>query len=441
MKPFTFAHSKTQAFKMNILILGSGGREHALAWKIKQSLLCDRLFIAPGNAGTSKEGKNVAIDISDFSAVETFCVQQQINLVVVGPEEPLVNGIADYLGEQEVLKDLIVVGPSASGARLEGSKAFSKGFMERNGIPTASYKEFSKASFEEGKAYILEQALPLVLKADGLAAGKGVVIAQSTEEALQTFEAMLMKDQFGKAGSKVVIESYLEGIESSVFILTDGKSYRIIGHAKDYKRIGEKETGLNTGGMGCVSPVPFMDSVFMKKVEEKIIIPTINGLQKENISYRGFLFFGLMKVQDEPFVIEYNCRMGDPETEVVMPRLKNDLVQLFIAMQKGELDVVDVEFDSRACATVMAVSGGYPGNYEKRKKISLPLEQPDSDTIVFHAGTIDADDSVVTNGGRVLAVTSFGDSIREAVSYSLEYISKIHFEGMYYRRDIGFEFL
>lgn len=426
---------------MNILILGSGGREHALAWKIRQSLLCDLLFIAPGNAGTSKEGTNVTIDISDFSAVETFCTQEKIDLVVVGPEEPLVNGIADYLIKQEALKDMIIVGPSASGARLEGSKAFSKGFMQRNGIPTASYKEFNKDCFEEGKTYILSQTPPLVLKADGLAAGKGVVIAQSTEEALQTFEAMLMKDQFGKAGSKVVIESYLEGIESSVFILTDGRGYKIIGHAKDYKRIGEKETGLNTGGMGCVSPVPFMDSVFMKKIEEKIIIPTISGLQKENISYCGFLFFGLMKVQDEPFVIEYNCRMGDPETEVVMPRLKNDLVQLFIAMHKGELDAIDVEFDSRACATVMAVSGGYPGNYEKRKKISLPLEQPDGDTIVFHAGTIDADDSVVTNGGRVLAVTSFGDTIREAVGYSLDYISKIHFEGMYYRRDIGFEFL
>lgn len=426
---------------MNVLILGSGGREHALAWKIRQSLLCDRLFIAPGNAGTSKEGENVNIGINDFPSIKTFCVENKINLLVIGPEEPLVNGIVDFLRDQVELKELILVGPSASGARLEGSKAFSKAFMHRHNIPTASYAGFDKGGFEDGKRYIADQKFPLVLKADGLAAGKGVVIAHSAAEALEVFEEMLLKDAFGKAGAKVVIESFLDGIESSVFILTDGREYKIIGHAKDYKKIGENETGPNTGGMGCVSPVPFMGSMFFKKVEENIIVPTIKGLQEEGIDYKGFLFFGLMKVGDEPFVIEYNCRMGDPETEVVMPRLKNDLLQLFIDLEKNQISTTDIAFDTRACATVMAVSGGYPGKYEKNKPIRFPEEQPGADTIVFHAGTIGLDDQTVTNGGRVVAVSSFGDSIGEAVQHSLRYISKLEFEGMYYRRDIGFEFL
>lgn len=426
---------------MNVLILGSGGREHALAWKIRQSLLCDQLFISPGNAGTSKEGKNVKLNINDFEEVKSFCLKNQIGLLLVGPEEPLVNGIADYIKEQEALKNLIVIGPSASGARLEGSKAFSKSFMQRHQIPTASYAEFDKESYQNGKEYILKQKFPLVIKADGLAAGKGVVIAQTEEEALDAFDGMLLKNQFGTAGAKVVIESFLQGIESSVFILTNGLEYKIIGHAKDYKKIGENETGLNTGGMGCVSPVPFMNSEFFKKVEEKIIIPTISGLQKENIDYKGFLFFGLMKVEEEPFLIEYNCRMGDPETEVVMPRLKNDLLQLFLSLENKELSATNIEYDERACATVMAVSGGYPGKYEKNKPIQFPDEKSDADTILFHAGTIEEEGQIKTNGGRVLAVSAFGDTIGEAVQNSISLMQKIKFDGMYYRRDIGFEFL
>ena len=350
---------------MNILILGSGGREHTIAWKIKQSKHCSQLFIAPGNAGTALCGTNVSLKLHDFNAIENFCISNKINMVVVGPEEPLVNGLVDHLNKK--IPYAIVVGPQATGAQLEGSKAYSKKFMHRLNIPTAAYAEFTTNNYDAGIAYINQHSLPIVLKADGLAAGKGVVIAQTHDEALFTFSEMLINKQFGDASSKVVIEAFLEGIEVSVFALTDGKDYKIIGHAKDYKRIGEGDTGLNTGGMGCVTPVPFVTDGFMKIVEEKIIAPTVNGLYTQGITYKGFLFFGLMNNNGEPSVVEYNCRLGDPETEVVLPRLKNDLVELFIAMHEGRLHDIEIEYDERCIATVMAVSGGYPGKYEVDK--------------------------------------------------------------------------
>jgi len=426
---------------MRILLLGSGGREHALAWKMVQSHHCDELYIAPGNAGTSQYGTNLNLSPTDFPAVKAACLEYQVNMLVVGPEEPLVRGIADFFKNDPELQRIVVVGPSAAAAQLEGSKAFSKKFMQRHGIPTAAYAEFTAANLEEGKAYIAQHSLPIVLKADGLAAGKGVVIAQAHTEALQVFEEMIVHKQFGDASAKVVIEAFLRGIEVSVFVLTDGESYQVIGHAKDYKRIGEGDTGLNTGGMGCVSPVPFMDAAFMEKVENRIIKPTVDGLAKEGLEYHGFIFFGLMNDHGEPFVIEYNCRMGDPETEVVMPRLQTDLVALFAAMDNGTLVDTNIVFDERSCATVMAVSGGYPGDYQKGFQISgLTNIDKDSGSMVFHAGTKEADDEVVTNGGRVLAVSSYGSTIGEAVAQSKELLENIHFEGMYYRRDIGFEF-
>lgn len=428
---------------MNILLLGSGGREHALAWKISQSKYCDSLFIAPGNAGTSSSGENVNISVNDFEAIKKFSLGNNIEMIVVGPEEPLVKGVYDFIKNDSATKNIIVVGPSAQGAQLEGSKAFSKHFMQRHNIPTAAYAEFTKDNFEEGKKYISNQPTPVVLKADGLAAGKGVVIAATTKDALDAFEEMIIHQQFGEASSKVVIEEFLDGIELSVFVLTNGKDYKIIGHAKDYKRIGEGDTGLNTGGMGCVSPLPFLTDAFMHKIESKIIQPTIDGLQNENLIYNGFIFFGLIKVGDEPYVIEYNCRMGDPETEVVMPRLENDIVELFLSMHHQNLNDVLIEFDDRACATVMAVSGGYPGEYKKGKQISFPQLQQGNDkqTIIFHAGTkLDQDKNVVTNGGRVLAVSSFGSNIADAVQISKKVLKDIHFEGMYYRGDIGYEF-
>jgi phosphoribosylamine--glycine ligase len=435
---------------MNILLLGSGGREHALAWKIVQSRHCDQLFIAPGNAGTSECGKNVNIGVNDFEAIKRFSIENNIDMIVVGPEDPLVNGVYDFLVNDEATKHIIVVGPSANGAQLEGSKAFSKKFVQRHNIPTAAYAEFTKGNFEEGEKYIQQHSLPVVLKADGLAAGKGVVIATTTEDALKAFEEMIIHQQFGEASSKVVIEEYLDGIELSVFVLTDGKDYKIIGHAKDYKRIGVGDTGLNTGGMGCVSPLPFLTDDFLQKIETKIIQPTIDGLQKENIAYNGFLFFGLISlpagkagVDDEPFVIEYNCRMGDPETEVVMPRLKNDVVELFLATHNNTLKDVVIEFDERACVTIVAVSKGYPGDYEKGKMIQFDdatISQFD-DSIIFHAGTkLNENKNVVTNGGRVLAVSSFGLNIADAVHLSKEVLSHISFEGMYFRSDIGYEF-
>lgn len=426
---------------MNILLLGSGGREHALAWKMAKSTLCTKLFIAPGNAGTLQFGVNIEIAVTDFESQKQFCIQNNIEMVVVGPEEPLVKGICDFYNADEMLQHILVIGPAAYGAQLEGSKAFSKKFMQRHYIPTAGYEEFTKENFEEGKAYISKHTLPVVLKADGLAAGKGVVISNTHADALSVFEEMIVNKQFGDASSKVVIEEFLDGIETSVFVLTDGKQYKIFGHAKDYKRIGEGDTGLNTGGMGCVSPVPFVDDVFMHKVITRIIEPTVNGLAQENINYKGFIFFGLIKVNNEPFVIEYNCRMGDPETEVVMPRLKNDLVELFLATHNGGLQNIEIAYDERSCATVVAVSGGYPGDYKKNITITgLENIIETGDSIVFHAGTKLQGNSIVTNGGRVLAVTSFGENIGVAVHKSKAVLQQLHFDGMYYRKDIGYEF-
>ncbi len=428
---------------MNILLLGSGGREHALAWKIRQSRHCTSLFIAPGNAGTATVGTNLSIGVNDFNAQKAFCLAQNIELVIVGPEDPLVNGIYDFYKNDTELQHINIIAPSAEGAQLEGSKAFSKKFMQRHNIPTASYAEFNRDNYEDGKAYISNHSLPIVLKADGLAAGKGVVVAETHADALHTFEEMVIHRQFGEASSKVVIEQFLAGIEISVFVLTDGKRYNIIGHAKDYKRIGEGDVGLNTGGMGCVSPVPFADDVFMRKVEERIIRPTIKGLSAEHIEYKGFIFFGLIKVGDEPFVIEYNCRMGDPETEVVMPRLKTDLGELFIALDKGTIDNIPVVFDDRACATIVAVSGGYPGEYEKNKAIVFNEDAMDTsgNALIFHAGTrYDERGMLVTNGGRVLAASAFGTTIADAVKISAKALTNIQFEGMYFRRDIGYEF-
>lgn len=425
---------------MNILLLGSGGRENALAWKMVKSHHCDNLFIAPGNAGTAEYGTNLNLSVTDFPAIKQTCIEQKINMLVVGPEEPLVKGIYDFFQSDPQLQHIIVVGPSTEAAQLEGSKAFSKKFMQRHQIPTAGYAEFTADNFEEGKKYIAQHSLPVVLKADGLAAGKGVVIASSHEEALQVFEEMILHKQFGEASSKVVIEEFLQGIEVSVFALTDGEVYQIIGHAKDYKRIGEGDTGLNTGGMGCVSPVPFMDEAFMRKVEERIIKPTIDGLSREKLQYHGFVFFGLMNVDGEPYVIEYNCRMGDPETEVVMPLLQTDIVGLFAAMDNGTLVDANIEFYPQHCATVMAVSGGYPGDYKKNLPIMGLDHAQAEDSIVFHAGTKLVNGEVYTNGGRVLTVTSYGNSIPEAVAKSKKLLEKISFEGMYYRKDIGYEF-
>lgn len=426
---------------MNILLLGAGGREHALAWKMVKSHHCDQLYIAPGNAGTAEFGTNLPIPVTDFEAIKNACLEKNIRMLVVGPEEPLVKGIYDFFQNDPQLQNITVVAPSAEAAQLEGSKAFSKKFMQRHQIPTAGYAEFTAADFEEGKKYIAQHSLPVVLKADGLAAGKGVVISATHEDALAVFEEMIIHKQFGEASAKVVIEEFLQGIEVSVFALTDGEVYQIIGHAKDYKRIGEGDTGLNTGGMGCVSPVPFMDGAFMAKVEERIIRPTINGLSQEKLNYHGFVFFGLMNVQGEPFVIEYNCRMGDPETEVVMPLLQTDLVALFAAMDNGTLIDANISFDERSCATVMAVSGGYPGDYTKNLPISgLTDGRTDHDSMVFHAGTKQNGDTVVTNGGRVLAVTSYGENITAAVAKSKKALEKISFDGMYFRKDIGYEF-
>jgi phosphoribosylamine--glycine ligase len=409
---------------------------------MQQSHHCDNLFIAPGNAGTSQYGTNVQIGINDFEAQKTFCLANNINMVVVGPEDPLVKGVYDFYKNDEALDKIIVVGPSAEAAQLEGSKAFSKHFMQRHNIPTAAYAEFTQANFEEGKRYIAGHSVPVVLKADGLAAGKGVIIAHAQDEALIAFEEMIVNKQFGDASSKVVVEEFLQGIEVSVFVLTNGKDYQIIGHAKDYKQIGEGNTGLNTGGMGCVTPVPFMDDAFMQKVEEKIIKPTINGLQHEALVYNGFVFFGLMNVEGEPFVIEYNCRMGDPETEVVMPRLETDLVSLFAAMDNGTLADTNIEYNEGSFATVMAVSGGYPGDYKKNLPIAgLNNLQLEKDNLVFHAGTkLNEANETVTNGGRVLTVTSSADTIAHAVDKSTKVLEQISFEGMYYRTDIGFEF-
>lgn len=425
---------------MNILLLGSGGREHALAWKIKQSKHCNQLFIAPGNPGTATIGENIAIDLLDFKAIADCCREKDIHMVVVGPEDPLVQGIYDYLTADVSLADLIVVGPSAEAAQLEGSKAYAKAFMERHGIPTAAYKEFTKDNFEEGKQYIQQHGLPIVLKADGLAAGKGVVIAHSHEEALTTFEEMILEAKFGEASAKVVIEQFLKGVELSVFALTDGHDYVLLPEAKDYKRIGEGDKGLNTGGMGAVSPVPFAQGEFMDKVVEKVVKPTIAGLRSEKLTYHGFVFFGLINVEGEPFVIEYNCRMGDPETEVVMPRLSTDLVELFISMSQHTLGTQSVTFHENAAATVVLVSGGYPEAFEKGKVITGLGASFSDFTLIFQAGVKQSGEQLLTNGGRVLAVTSYGNDISSAVERSIAAIQHIQYDQKYFRSDIGYEF-
>ena len=426
---------------MHILLLGGGGREHALAWKISQSKACTALFIAPGNAGTSAFGKNLPLETTDFPSIGKACLDNKINIVLVGPEEPLVKGIVDYFINDKSLSHIPVIGPNELAAQLEGSKAFSKQFMMKHGIPTAAYKEFDADHFSEGSEYIKKHGLPVVLKADGLAAGKGVIICQSHIEAMAEFELMLQQDKFGEAGRRIVVEEFLDGIELSVFVLTDGDHYVLLPEAKDYKKIGEGDKGPNTGGMGAVSPVPFADSQFMLKVKERIIDPTIKGLKSDGIEYRGFIFIGLIKVGEEPMVIEYNCRLGDPETEVIIPRLQNDLVELLIAVAEKKLNEKRIEIDPRAAATMVAVSRGYPGSYEKGFVIK-GLDEEHEDSLVFHSGTQhDNKGQVLTNGGRVLCVTSYAGSLQDAIRKSMTVLTHIDFDGMYYRRDIGYEFL
>ena len=422
---------------MNVLVLGSGGREHALSWKIAQSSLCEKLFIAPGNAGTAQLGENVNISATDFESLKTFVIDNEIEMLVVGPEDPLVKGIYDFFKNDEVLSEVCVIGPSQEGAQLEGSKEYSKQFMKRHDIPTADYDSFTKDSLNEGYDFLETLSPPYVLKADGLAAGKGVLIINDLEEAKRELKAMLTDAKFGDASSKVVIEEYLDGIELSVFVLTDGNNYKILPSAKDYKRIGEGDTGLNTGGMGAISPVPFADKFFIERVEDRIIKPTIKGLQEEEIEYKGFIFIGLMNVNGDPKVIEYNVRMGDPETEVVIPRIKSDLLNLFKGISNGTFGEQDFYVDEDVATTVMLVSGGYPESYEKGKGVS-GLEEVEN-SIVFHAGTRKEEDKVLTNGGRVMAITSFGRTIEEALSKSFDNAEKVKFDGKYYRKDIGFD--
>jgi phosphoribosylamine--glycine ligase len=424
---------------MRILLLGSGGREHALAWKISQSPRCTALFIAPGNAGTKELGQHFSFGVTDFEAIRACCVEQSIDMVVVGPEEPLVKGLVEYLRAEPLLKSLSIIGPGQQGAALEGSKAFAKAFLQRHNIPTASYREFTKENYQEGLAYLQNHTLPIVLKADGLAAGKGVLICATYQEALEGFEEMIQSAKFGEAGKKVVVEEFLQGIEISVFVLTDGKNYVLLPEAKDYKRIGEGDSGLNTGGMGAVSPVPFVDGALWNKIKTRVVEPTIMGLQKEGISYCGFIFIGFMIVKDELFVIEYNCRMGDPETEVVMPRLQTDLVELLAAAAAGELKNQSIKTDPRTACTVVAVSGGYPEDYKKGFPIQ-GLGQLPASSLVFHMGTQQKGEQIVTSGGRVLAVTAFGNSMSEAAATARTIQDAIQFEGKYYRTDIGFEF-
>ena len=422
---------------MNILLLGSGGREHAIAWKLAQSSSLNSLFIAPGNAGTKKHGTNVDLNPLDFSAVKSFVLSNAINMVVVGPEDPLVQGIHDFFLADDEIKHIAVVGPQKEAAQLEGSKDFAKEFMKRHNIPTAKYATFTDKNLEDGYAFLASMQPPYVLKADGLAAGKGVLIIDNLEEAKAELKAMVSDAKFGEASSKVVIEQFLSGIELSMFVITDGDSYKILPEAKDYKRIGEGDTGLNTGGMGAISPVPFADEAFKDKVKNQIIIPTIKGLKQDNIPYKGFIFFGLINVKNDPYVIEYNCRMGDPETEVVIPRLKSDLIDLLEGVATGTLSERDVQFDERSAATIMMVSGGYPNDYAKGKQI-FGLNTV-TDSIAFHAGTRPDGPAVLTNGGRVIAVTSYGKNLASAIEKSYNSIAKIEFEDAYYRKDIGFD--
>ena len=424
---------------MTILLLGSGGREHALAWKILQSSRCSKLFIAQGNAGTASLATNVLINSLDFEALKEFAINEKIEMVVVGPEDSLVLGIYDFFKNDSALNHIPVIGPSKLGAQLEGSKEFAKKFLVDHKIPTAFYDSFTCETIDNGYKFLEKMQPPFVLKADGLAAGKGVLIINGLEEAKTELRNMLVHSKFGVASSKVVIEEFLDGIELSVFVLTDGKNYKILPTAKDYKRIGEGDKGLNTGGMGAISPVPFVNKILLEKIESRIVKPTIEGLQKEGIEYKGFIFIGLIIVKGEPVVIEYNVRMGDPETEVVIPRIKSDLVELFQAVAKGGLDKIEIEIDERSAATVMLVAGGYPEEYEKGKEISgLNLVE---ESLVFHAGTKLENGNIVTNGGRVLAVTSFGDDFEEAVKKSYQTIDKLYFDKMYFRKDIGFDLL
>ena len=422
---------------MNILILGSGGREHTFAYKISESIRCNKLYVAPGNAGTSEIATNISIAVTDFKAIKESVIKHQITMVIVGPEDPLVKGIVDFFRSDSELKDVLLIGPSMAGALLEGSKERAKEFMINHQIPTAAYQSFTKKSVSEGKLFLETLSPPYVLKADGLAAGKGVLIINNILEAQQELENMLTHAKFGAASSTVVIEEFLAGIELSVFVLTDGKNYKILPTAKDYKRIGEGDMGLNTGGMGAISPIPFVDEKFMKKIEDRIVIPTVKGLQAEKIDYKGFIFIGLIKVNNDPYVIEYNVRMGDPETEVVLPRIKTDLITLLEATANQNLDKIKLEIDAKTAATVMLVSGGYPEAYEKGKVIS-GLDTI-SDSIVFHAGTLNNEDRILTNGGRVLAITSMGTNYKEALEKSYNNIEKLHFDEMNFRSDIGFD--
>ena len=422
---------------MKILILGSGGREHTFAWKVNQSERCTGLFVAPGNSGTEAIATNLAIGVTDFKAIKSAVIQNNIELVVVGPEDPLVQGVHDFFLQDQDLKHVAVIGPQKAAAELEGSKEFAKEFMIRHNIPTAAYESFTENNVEDGYKFLETLNPPYVLKADGLAAGKGVLILNNLEEAKGELKSMLVDAKFGKASTKVVIEEFLDGIELSCFVLTDGKDYKILPTAKDYKRIGEGDTGLNTGGMGAVSPVPFATQTFLDRIEDEVVKPTVEGLKKDNLPYVGFIFIGLIKVGDDPKVIEYNVRMGDPETEVVLPRLKTDLVEIFQAMTNQTLSDVSIDIDERAATTIMLVSGGYPEAYEKGKEIT-GIEKV-TDSIIFHAGAKFQEGKVVTSGGRVMAITSYGDTHQEAIKKSYQSIENLHFDKMNYRKDIGFD--
>lgn len=422
---------------MNVLILGAGGREHTLAWKLKQSPKLNQLFVAPGNAGTAEIATNVPVGVNDFESIKQLVLSEDINMIIVGPEDPLVNGIHDFFLNDQEIANIPVIGPEKAAATLEGSKEFAKEFMKRHAIPTASYQSFTSDSLKEGFAFLESLQPPYVLKADGLAAGKGVLILNNLNNAKEELKAMLLDSKFGRASATVVIEEFLSGIELSCFVLTDGEHYKVLPMAKDYKRIGEGDTGLNTGGMGAVSPVPFTDNSFVKKIHTRIVQPTVDGLKKDGLPYKGFIFIGLIKVGEDPYVIEYNVRLGDPETEVVIPRIENDLLDIFQAVADVRLDEIDLKIDKRTATTVMSVSGGYPEAYEKGKEIT-GLEDIE-DTVIFHAGTQLKDGKVVTNGGRVLAATAYGSDFSSALRQSYKELEKIAFDGMYYRKDIGFD--